>query len=71
MAVSAGASGDIFALRIIEFIDIAVAKAMIIITQQNLQGQIVVADFAIEGTRVIMMDPPFSQPDNIIFRDNG
>ncbi len=47
MAVSAGASGDIFALRIIEFIDIAVAKAMMIITQQNVQGQIVVANLNI------------------------
>ena len=70
MAVTSGASGDIFAQREKERSDRAVARAMIRAAEENgVKGKLVVTTVAAEGARVINVDPPFSSGD-IIYRDN-
>lgn len=70
MAITGGASGDIFAQRTKERSDLVVAKAM----QQaaadfGITGKLVVTNVSNEGARVVKVDPPFSS-DGITYRDN-
>ena len=70
MALTAGASGDIFAQREKERSDLAVAKAMNLAAEEyGVKGSIVVTGVATEGARVVKVDPPFSS-GNISFRNN-
>jgi homoserine kinase len=70
MAVTSGASGDIFAQREKERSDRVVARAMIQAAEEcGVRGKLVVTTVANEGARVINVDPPFSTGD-IIYRDN-
>lgn len=70
MALTSGASGDIFAQREQERADKQVARAMLQAAAENgVKGQIVVTGIAPEGARVVKVDPPFSS-EIISFRDN-
>lgn len=70
MALTSGASGDIFAQREQERADTQVARAMLrVAAEHGVKGQIVVTGIATEGARVIKVDPPFSS-EIISFRDN-
>lgn len=70
MALTSGASGDIFAQREKERTDLAVAKAMSRAAEQfGIKGKVVVTNAANEGARVVKVDPPFSS-NVITYRDN-
>mmetsp|Transcript_51633 Transcript_51633/g.148926 ORF Transcript_51633/g.148926 Transcript_51633/m.148926 type:complete len:429 (-) Transcript_51633:137-1423(-) len=70
MALTSGASGDIFAQREKERTDILVAKAMIQCAKDfGIDGKLLVTNVVTEGARVIKVDPPFSSGE-IQFRDN-
>ena len=70
MAITAGASGDIFAQRAKERSDLAVARAMRKAAKDaGIKGQLVISQVSNEGARVIKVDPPFST-DGITYRDN-
>ncbi len=70
MALTSGASGDIFTQREKERTDFSVAKAMMQVAQTyNVKGRIVVTQATQEGARVVKVEPPFSTAD-ITFRDN-
>ena len=70
MAITSGASGDIFAQREKERSDRVVAQAMIQAAEESgIKGKLVVTQVSNEGARVINVDPPFST-GNIIYRDN-
>jgi len=70
MAITAGASGDIFAQREKERCDRTVAKAMIRAAEEyGIKGKLVVTNVANEGARVIKVEPPFST-EGITYRDN-
>lgn len=69
MAITSGASGDIFAQREKERSDRVVANAMMRSAEENgIKGQVVVTNVTNEGARVINVEPPFSS-GNIIYRD--
>ena len=69
MAITSGASGDIFAQREKERSDLAVARAMISAAEKfGISGKMLVTSASIEGARVVKVSPPFST-DNISFRD--
>ena len=69
MAITSGASGDIFAQREKERSDLAVARAMISAAEQfGISGKMLVTSASNEGARVVKVSPPFST-DNISFRD--
>mmetsp|Transcript_4079 Transcript_4079/g.8979 ORF Transcript_4079/g.8979 Transcript_4079/m.8979 type:complete len:438 (-) Transcript_4079:120-1433(-) len=70
MALTSGASGDIFTQREKERTDFSVAKAMMQVAQTfGVKGRIVVTLASNEGARVVKVDPPFSS-EYITFRDN-
>ena len=70
MAITAGASGDIFAQREKERCDITVANAMVrTAVEHNIKGRTVVTNVSNEGAQVVKVDPPFSN-NNITFRNN-
>ena len=70
MAMTSGASGDIFAQREKERTDLQVAKAMSRAAEQfGIKGKLVVTSAANEGARVVKVDPPFSS-SAITYRDN-
>lgn len=70
MALTSGASGDIFAQREKERTDILVAKAMIQCAKDyGVDGKLLVTNVVSEGARVIGVDPPFSTGE-ITYRDN-
>ena len=70
MAITSGASGDIFAQREQERSDLAVARAMVQAAENfGIKGQILVTTASNEGARVVKVLPPFSS-GNIAFRDN-
>jgi homoserine kinase len=70
MAMTSGASGDIFTQREKERTDFTVARAMMEIAQEfGVKGRIVVTQATQDGARVVKVDPPFSTAD-ITFRDN-
>lgn len=70
MALTSGASGDIFAQQEKERTDLAVAKAMSRAAEQyGIRGKLVVTNAANEGARVVKVEPPFSTP-LITYHDN-
>ena len=70
MAITSGASGDIFTQREKERTDSQVAKAMLQVAEEmGIKGQLLVTQAVHEGARVIKVDPPFSS-DSITYRDN-
>ena len=70
MAISSGASGDIFAQREKERTDIHVAKAMIQVAKDfGIDGKLLVTNVVTEGARVTKVEPPFSS-ESITYRDN-
>mmetsp|Transcript_38200 Transcript_38200/g.44493 ORF Transcript_38200/g.44493 Transcript_38200/m.44493 type:complete len:447 (-) Transcript_38200:430-1770(-) len=70
MALTSGASGDIFTQREKERTDWAVANAMIQAGEEvGIKGKLLVTQVAHEGAKVIRADPPFSS-GNIHFRDD-
>ncbi|KAG7345603.1 homoserine kinase [Nitzschia inconspicua] len=70
MALTSGASGDIFAQREKERTDILVAKAMIQCAKDHgIDGKLLVTNVVAEGARVVKVDPPFSTGE-ITYRDN-
>jgi len=70
MALTSGASGDIFTQREKERTDFSVARAMMQVAETyGIKGRIVVTQASQEGARVVKVDPPFSS-EYITFRDN-
>lgn len=70
MALTSGASGDIFTQREKERTDSDVAVAMMRAAEAfNVKGKLLVTNAAHEGARVVMVDPPFSS-EQISYRDN-
>ena len=70
MALTSGASGDIFAQREKEQSDLAVARAMIQVTEEfGISGKMIVTSVSNEGAWVVKVSPPFST-ENISFRDD-
>lgn len=70
MALTSGASGDIFAQREKERTDILVAKAMIQCAKDHgIDGKLLVTNVVSEGARVVKVVPPFSTGE-ITYRDN-
>ena len=70
MALTGGASGDIFAQREKERADLSVARAMIRVAEERgIKGSLVVTAAATEGAHVTMVDPPFSS-EKITFRNH-
>jgi len=70
MALTSGASGDIFTQREKERTDSAVARAMIEAGEAyGITGKLLVTQATHEGARVIKVDPPFSQ-GSIFYRDS-
>eukprot|EP00980_Cylindrotheca_fusiformis_P006357 scaffold1356_cov123-Cylindrotheca_fusiformis.AAC.38 len=70
MALTSGASGDIFAQREKERTDIHVAKAMMKVAEEHgIEGKLLVTNIVQEGARVIKVVPPFST-GGITYRDN-
>lgn len=70
MAVTSGASGDIFAQREKERTDVYVAKAMMKVAEEcGINGRLLVTNVVTEGARVVKVNPPFSH-GGITYRDN-
>ena len=70
MALTSGASGDIFTQREKERTDSLVAKAMIQVADAfGIKGQLLVTAAVNEGARVVKVEPPFSS-ESITYRDN-
>ena len=70
MAITGGASGDIFAQREKERSDKFVARAMLrCAADHGIKGKLVVTSVSNEGARVVRVDPPFSS-EGITYRDN-
>ena len=70
MALTSGASGDIFTQREKERTDFSVARAMMQVAQTfGVKGKVVVTQPSQEGAKVVKCDPPFSS-EYITFRDN-
>ena len=70
MAITGGASGDIFAQREKERSDRIVARAMLrCAADHGIKGKLVVTSVSNEGARVVKVDPPFSS-EGITYRDN-
>lgn len=70
MALTSGASGDIFTQREKERTDSAVARAMSETAEMfGVKGKLYVTTSVAEGARVVKVDPPFSS-DAITYRDN-
>lgn len=70
MALTGGASGDIFAQREKERSDMDVARAMIQAAEAHgITGKLLVTNASADGARVVKVVPPFSS-GVISFRDN-
>lgn len=70
MALTSGASGDIFAQREKERTDIHVARAMMKVAKDfGIEGKLLVTNVVTEGARVVKVMPPFST-GGITYRDN-
>ena len=70
MALTSGASGDIFAQREKERSDLAVARAMIQTAEEHgIKGRMLISSCSNEGARVVKVVPPFSN-ESITYRDN-
>jgi len=61
MALTSGASGDIFTQREKERTDSNVAKALIDVSEQyGIKGRVIVTNASHEGAKVVNVEPPFS-----------
>mmetsp|Transcript_51294 Transcript_51294/g.154143 ORF Transcript_51294/g.154143 Transcript_51294/m.154143 type:complete len:430 (-) Transcript_51294:299-1588(-) len=70
MALTTGASGDIFTQREKERTDRSVARAMMQVADSyGIKGKLLVTNATHEGARVVKVEPPFSSED-ISYRDN-
>jgi len=70
MALTSGASGDIFTQREKERTDRGVGLAMLEIAEEfNIKGRLVVTQMSHEGAHIVKVDPPFSSKDSIEYRD--
>lgn len=70
MALTSGASGDIFTQSLQERTDTAVGKAMRDVAESfGIKGKLLVTNAVHEGAHVTMVDPPFST-GAITYRDN-
>eukprot|EP00555_Chaetoceros_dichaeta_P006830 CAMPEP_0198275868 /NCGR_PEP_ID=MMETSP1447-20131203/65002_1 /TAXON_ID=420782 /ORGANISM="Chaetoceros dichaeta, Strain CCMP1751" /LENGTH=426 /DNA_ID=CAMNT_0043970773 /DNA_START=534 /DNA_END=1814 /DNA_ORIENTATION=- len=70
MALTSGASGDIFTQREMERTDSAVAKAMLQVAEEyGIKGQLLVTKPVHEGACIIKVEPPFSS-DTITYPGN-
>lgn len=70
MALTSGASGDIFTQRETERTDNEVAKAMLEVAEEfGIEGKLLVTSIVHEGARVTKVDPPYST-GAITYRDN-
>lgn len=70
MALTTGASGDIFTQREKERTDRSVARAMMQVADSyGVKGKLLVTSTTHEGARVVKVEPPFSTED-ISYRDN-
>lgn len=70
MALTSGASGDIFTQKEKERVDSKVADAMLQVADEfGIKGKLVVTQTSYEGAKVIKCDPPFSS-DFIRYRDD-
>jgi homoserine kinase len=70
MALTSGASGDIFAQREKERTDTHVARAMMKVAKDfGIEGRLLVTNVVTEGARVVKVMPPFST-GGITYRDN-
>jgi len=68
MALTSGASGDIFTQREKERTDSNVAKALIEVgNEYGIKGRVIVTQASHEGARVVSVEPPFST-ENISYR---
>merc|ERR1712194_801816 len=69
MALTSGASGDIFTQREKERTDRGVGLAMLEIAEEfNIKGRLVVTQMSHEGAHIVKVDPPFSSKDSIEYR---
>mmetsp|Transcript_38215 Transcript_38215/g.88920 ORF Transcript_38215/g.88920 Transcript_38215/m.88920 type:complete len:452 (-) Transcript_38215:123-1478(-) len=67
MAITSGASGDIFTQREKERTDQTVAKALLAVAKTyGVSGKVIVSQVSHEGAKVVRVDPPFST-DNILY----
>merc|ERR1712232_1101534 len=67
MAITSGASGDIFTQREKERTDQQVPKAMLAVAKvYNIEGKVIVSQVSHEGAKVVRVEPPFST-DNILY----
>jgi len=70
MALTSGASGDIFTQREMERTDSAVAEAMLKVADEyGIKGQLLVTKPVHEGACIVKVDPPFSS-DTITYAGN-
>jgi len=70
MALTSGASGDIFTQREKERTDRGVALAMLKVAEDfNIKGRLVVTQMTHEGAHIVKVEPPFSSKDSIEYRD--
>lgn len=70
MALTSGASGDIFTQRETERTDNEVAKAMLEVAEEfGIEGKLLVTSIVHEGARVTKVEPPYST-GAITYRDN-
>ena len=61
MALTSGASGDIFTQRVKERSDMAVASAMMEAAKLcGVKGKVIITNISNEGARVVKVEPPFS-----------
>jgi len=70
MALTSGASGDIFTQREKERTDRGVAHAMLRVAEDfGIKGRLVVTQMSHEGAHIVKVDPPFSSEGSIEYRD--
>ena len=71
MALTSGASGDIFTQRVQERNDVAVANAMRMSAEASgITGKVFVTSIAGEGAKVVKVEPSFSETSGgIVFKE--
>jgi len=71
MALTSGASGDIFTQRVQERNDVAVANAMRRAAQEKgIEGKVFVTSIASEGAKVVKVEPSFTETSGgIVFKE--
>jgi len=70
MALTSGASGDIFTQHEKELNHVEVAKAMKRSAKESgIDGRVVVTNICNEGAKVVRVEPPFSSDSDVIYKD--